>query len=130
MKYIQNGTFREEGNQLFGNLGFIKLNQLKEKDLLIILKSYERIFNVIENYGFHNTGLYSNNDELVLFYDYEKPESIKDIFNNKELFLNSKYNFWWSIDNDWMLIPNSKKNYFKQLLTMNISTGIKKRKNL
>jgi len=114
MKFIQTGNFKEEGKQLFGRTGLVNLDYMSEMELRTdsVLKSYKRILYNFENYGFHNTGVFLNNDELILFYDYEKVESIKNINDNKEMFQNSKNDFWWCVDVDWMLLPNSKKEKF------------------
>lgn len=113
MKFIQTGNFKEKGKELFGRTGLIDLDFMDEIELRtdIVPNSYKRILNNFDNYGFHNTGIHSNNDELVLFYDIEKIESINEVNDNKDEF-NSSSDFYWNTNHDWMLLPKSKQNLF------------------
>ena len=114
MEFIQTGNFKEKGKELYGRTGLIDLDYMNDLEFQtdIVLKSYKRILYNFERYGFHNTGISNNNDELVLFYDYENIENIQKIINNKDYFINSKCNYWWNVNNDWMLIPSFKKELF------------------
>lgn len=113
MKFIQTGKFKEKGKELFGRTGLIDLNFMDEIELRtdIVPNSYKRILNNFDNYGFHNTGIHSNNDELILFYDIEKIESINEVHNNKDEF-NPINDFYWNVNTDWMLLPKSKQDLF------------------
>lgn len=112
LSIIQTGKFKEQGKELFGRTGLIDLDSMSNIELRtdIVLKSYKIIMHNYKSYGYFAINMAKDNEELLLFCNYEQVEDeAASIKGSKDFFVNSENNFWWNPFNNWMLIPSSKQ---------------------
>lgn len=142
MELVQRGTFRKDGELLYGKDGVINLDYMESAkfEFGAIPCALKRIIDNYDNYVYGETGIYTkDNDQLIVFaneeYIYDIITEISNFIENPyhlcryselEKIPNSSINgprfdrmladFWWCIDNgaDWMAFLESKGELFEK----------------